>query len=143
METKNKIGALFILGGFAFIGVYWFKKNKPTIASSQAKGLQALSNFYQTGGGNEETDIKGNTVIDPLRRGEIVLGGVRQSMLANVDYTKMTPQQIEDLKKSIGTIPDPSLLVSNQISQNLQGADFSNLSSLGLAGVTFNVAPKK
>ena len=131
METKNKVGVLVILGGIALIGVYWFKKNKPTIGESQAKGLEALSNFYKTGGGNEETYIKGNTAIDPLRAGEIVLGGVRQSPLANVDYTKMTPKQIEELKKAIGTIPDPSLLVSNQISQNLQSADFTNW-NLGL-----------
>lgn len=141
METKNKIGALLVLGGIALLGVYWFKKNKPTVASSQAKGLQALSNFYQTGGGSEETFIKGQTAIDPLRRGEVVIGGVRQSMLANVDYTKMTPKQIEELKKAIGTIPDPSTISSNQISQNLQGADFSSLSSLGLTGVTFNIVP--
>ena len=131
MKTKNKVGVLVILGGIALIGVYWFKKNKPTIGESQAKGLEALSNFYKTGGGNEETYIKGNTAIDPLRAGEIVLGGVRQSPLANVDYTKMTPKQIEELKKAIGTIPDPSLLVSNQISQNLQSADFTNW-NLGL-----------
>jgi hypothetical protein len=54
-----------------------------------------------------------------------------------VDYSKMTPKEIEDLKKSIGTIADPSLLVSNQISQNLQGADFTNW-NLGL-----NIPTKK
>jgi hypothetical protein len=127
MKTKNKVGVLVILGGIALMGVYWFKKNKPTIAQSQAKGLQALSDFYKTGGGNEETFIKGDSAIDtPLKDGEVVIGGLRQSKLANIDYTKMTPQQIENLKKAIGTIPDPSLLVSNQISQNLQGADFTN-----------------
>ena len=65
MKTKNKVGVLFILGGIALVGVYWFKKNKPTIGQSQAKGLEALSNFYKTGGGNEETYIKGNSAIDP------------------------------------------------------------------------------
>jgi len=34
-------------------------------------------------------------------------------------------KEIEDLKKSIGTIPDPSAIVSNQISQNMQNADFN------------------
>ena len=97
MKTKNKIGVLVILGGIALVGVYWFKKNKPNVTSSQAKGLQNLSNFYKTGGGVEETQIKGNTRIDPLRQGEIELGGVRQSMLANVDYTKMTPAEIKKL----------------------------------------------
>lgn len=131
MGTKNKIGPIIILGGVALIGFYWFKKNKPTIASSQAKGLQALSNFYQTGG-TDETFIKGYT---PTNAQEI--------SLAQVDYSNLTPKEKEDLRKAIGTIPDPSAIVSNQISQNLQGADFSNLSNLGIAGVTFNIAPKK
>jgi hypothetical protein len=143
MKTKNKIGALVVLGGIALIGLYWFKKNKPTIASSQAKGLQALSNYYQSGsGGFEETYIKGQGAYTPPKAGEITLGGVSQSLLTNLDYTKLTPKQIEDLKKSIGTIPDPSTMSANQIAQNLQNADFSSLSNLGLTGVTFNV-PKK
>ena len=119
MKTKNKVGVLVILGGIALIGVYWFKKNKPTVGQSQAKGLQALSDFYKTGGTDDEL-IKGYT--PPTIQG---------ISLAQVDYSKMTPKEIEDLKKSIGTIADPSLLVSNQISQNLQGADFTNW-NLGL-----------
>lgn len=114
MKTKNKVGVLFILGGIALVGVYWFKKNKPTIGQSQAKGLEALSNFYKTGG-TDDALIKGYT--PPIMQG---------ISLAQVDYSKMTPKEIEDLKKSIGTIADPSTLVSNQISQNLQGADFTN-----------------
>jgi hypothetical protein len=119
MKTKNKVGVLVILGGIALIGVYWFKKNKPTVGQSQAKGLEALSDFYKTGGTDDEL-IKGYT--PPTIQG---------ISLAQVDYSKMTPKEIEDLKKSIGTIADPSLLVSNQISQNLQGADFTNW-NLGL-----------
>lgn len=143
METKNKIGALVVLGGIALIGIYWFKKNKPTISKSQAKGIQALSNYYETGSGAfEETFIKGQGAYTPPLAGEITIGGVRQSLLANVDYTKLTPKQIEDLKNSIGVIPDPSNMVSNQIAQNMQNADFSGLANLGLTGVTFNV-PKK
>lgn len=143
METKNKIGALVVLGGIALLGLYWFKKNKPTTSSSQAKGIQALSNYYETGaGGFEETFIKGQGAYTPPQAGEITIGGVKQSLLANVDYTKLTPKQIEDLKNSIGVIPDPSNMVSNQIAQNLQNADFSGLANLGLTGVTFNV-PKK
>jgi hypothetical protein len=131
MGTKDKIGALIILGGVALIGVYWFKKNKPTLASKQAKGLEALSNFYKTGG-TDETLIKGYTPPE-----------IQQISLAQVDYSKLTPKELEDLKKAIGTIPDPSASISNQISQNMQNADFSNLSNLGIAGVTFNIAPKK
>jgi hypothetical protein len=131
METKNKIGALLVLGGIALFGVYWFKKNKPTVASSQAKGLQALSNFYKTGGGDEETLIKGDTRITYLPPSERIKCGIQQSWYSDVCYKYLTPKEKEDLKKSIGTISDPSLLVSNQISQNLQGADFTNF-NLGL-----------
>lgn len=131
MGTKNKIGALIILGGVALIGVYWFKKNKPTIATSQAKGLEALSNFYKTGG-TDEGYIKG---FEPVKVGNF--------SLANVDFNNLSPKEKEELQKAIGVVADPSALILNQISQNLQGADFSNLSSLGLAGVTFNIAPKK
>jgi len=127
MKTKNKLGALLLLGGVALIGVYWFKKNKPTLASSQAKELEALNNFYKTGG-TDDALIKG---VEPIKVGNF--------SLADVNYGSMTPKQIEDLKKSIGTIPDPSAIVSNQISQNMQNADFSNLSNLGIAGVTFNI----
>jgi hypothetical protein len=131
MKTKNKIGALLLLGGFALIGLYWFKKNKPTIASSQAKGLEALSNFYKTGG-TDESLIKG---FEPVKVGNF--------SLANVNYSNLTPKEIEDLKKAIGTIPDPSAIVSNQISKNMQNADFSSLANSGIVGVTFNIAPKK
>lgn len=131
METKNKIGALVLLGGVALIGIYYFKKNKPTIASSQAKGLEALSNFYKTGG-TDDTFIQGYT--PPTMQG---------ISLAQVDYSNLTPKEKEDLRKAIGTIADPSAIVSNQIALNLQNADFSDLSSLGLAGITFNIAPKK
>ena len=57
MKTKNKIGVLIVLGGVGLMGYYWMKKNKPTTSQSQAKGLQALSNFYKTGG--DESFIAG------------------------------------------------------------------------------------
>jgi hypothetical protein len=143
MGAKNKIGALVVLGGIALLGLYWFKKNKPTTSSSQAKGLQALSDFYKTGGGNEETFIKGQSGYSPTRAGDITVGGVSQSILTNVDYTKLTPKELEDLKKSMAqfNIPESNIMTS-QLQQNMQNLDFSNLSNLGLAGITFNL-PKK
>jgi phospholipase/lecithinase/hemolysin len=144
METKNKIGALVVLGGIALLGLYWFKKNKPTTSSSQAKGLQALSNYYQTGsGGFEETYIKGQGYTPP-QSGNITIGGVPQSIVTNLDYTSLTPKQLEDLKKSMAqfNVSDYSSSISSQIAQGLQNVDFSSLSNLGLTGVTFNV-PKK
>jgi hypothetical protein len=140
---KKGIGALIILGGVALIGIYYFKKNKPTVASSQAKGLQALSNYYQSGSASfDETYIPSPKSETNLKvdYGQLVIGGVPQSVLANVDYTKLTPKEVEALKQSLGTIPDFS--VTNQIAQNINNTDFSALSNLGLIGVTFNI-PKK
>jgi len=110
MKVKNKIGALVVLGGIALIGLYWFKKNKPTIASSQAKGLQALSNYYQTGsGGYEETFIEGSKpYIAPRQENFLISTQQQQAIYDN----------LEQWSKGIG-----------------QNIDFSNLS---LAGITFN-----
>ena len=136
MKTKNKIGVIIVLGGIAFIGYAWMKKNKSNVGSSQLKGLQALSNYYKTGSGEDVKLTTGQTqAIKPCRG--IIIGGVCQSLLANVDYTKMTPKEIEALKQSIVTISDPSTLVPNQIAQNMQNADFTNW-DLGL-----NIPTKK
>lgn len=139
MENKNKIGALVILGGIALIGYVYFKKNKPKVASSQARGLQALSNYYQTGSGGFEETLIGGTGYTPPKSGQLTIGGVEQSVLTNLDYRKLTPKEVEDLKNSMGVIPDPASMVSNQIAQNMQNADFSNLSNLGIVGVTFTI----
>ena len=45
---KEYIGGLLILGGVAFIGFTWFKRNKPTVASSQLNTLNAQSNNLAT-----------------------------------------------------------------------------------------------
>jgi hypothetical protein len=124
MKTKNKIGALVVLGGIALLGVYWFKKNKPTAGTSQAKTLQKISDFYKTGGGKEETFLKGQTAYDPLRTGEISIGGVRSPYYIGLDYRNLTPKQIEDIKKSTSNIGE--VQTSSQIS-NIQNMDFSNI----------------
>lgn len=45
---KEYIGGLLILGGVAFIGFTWFRRNKPTVASSQLATLNAQSNNLAT-----------------------------------------------------------------------------------------------
>jgi hypothetical protein len=142
MENKNKIGALIILGGIALLGYVYFKKNKPTVSSSQAKGLEALSNYYKTGAGAMEETLIGQSGYTPAKAGELTICGVKQGILSNVCYTKMTPEQIKELGKAIGTIPDTSNIGTSQIAQNMQNADFSNLSNLGIAGVTFSLPSK-
>ena len=77
MEAKNKIGGLVILVGIALIGLYWFKKNKPTLSLSQAKELEALNNFYKTGG-TDDVLIKG---IDITPSSNISLANVKDMKL--------------------------------------------------------------
>jgi hypothetical protein len=66
MENKNKIGALVMLGGIALLGYYYFKKNKPTTASTQLVGLENLSNYYKTGGTQEDTKINVDYTVQPI-----------------------------------------------------------------------------
>lgn len=66
MGNKNKIGAIIILGGVALLGYYYFKKNKPTIAKVQLKGLEELSNYYKSGGDKEDTKINVSYEAKPI-----------------------------------------------------------------------------
>lgn len=111
MRTKNKIGVLVVLGGIALLGAYWFKKNKPTIATSQAKALQKASDFYKTGGGKEETFLKGQTAYEPLRTDEISIGGVRSPYYVGLNFQNLTPKQIEDIKKTTAGINIPNFSI--------------------------------
>jgi len=58
VENKKKIGALVVIGGIALLGAYWFKKNKPTVALSQANKLERESDLYKTGVIKDDTVIK-------------------------------------------------------------------------------------
>jgi hypothetical protein len=147
MKTKNKIGILIVLGGIAFIGYTWMKKNKSNVGSSQLKGLQALSKFYNAGI-YDIGSISGETVAKPKQ--SISIGSFmstqqkneinNQTNLAiacsipyiaqrdNIDcteYCKLNPNNC-------------SATYTSQMTENLKNADFSNLSSLGLAGLTFD-----
>ena len=58
MENKKKIGALVVIGGIALLGAYWFKKNKSTVATSQANTLERESDLYKKGVLKDDTVIK-------------------------------------------------------------------------------------
>lgn len=58
MENKKKIGALVVISGIALLGAYWFKKNKPTIATSQANKLERESDLYKKGVTKDDTIIR-------------------------------------------------------------------------------------
>ena len=111
MRTKNKIGALVVLGGIALLGAYWFKKNKPTTASIQLKALQKASDFYKTGGGKEETFIKGQTGYEAPKTDEISIGGVISPYYVGLDMRNLTPKQIEEIKKATAGINIPNFSI--------------------------------
>jgi len=45
---KENFGALILLGGIAYIGFIWFKRNKPKIADTQLSNLAIQSNNVET-----------------------------------------------------------------------------------------------
>ena len=122
METKNKIGVLLILGGIALLGVYYFKKNKPNVAEQQLKGLQGLFNYYLTGGGVEETWIKGSRPKDPNSYSSSdfnLNNSAQQGFGAKGD--EIFIENMNTLNQFTGKD-----MVLNQIAENMKNADFSN-----------------
>ena len=139
MRNKNKIGALVILGGIALLGYVYFKKTKPTVAKSQSEGLKNLSNFYKSGaGGQEDTKIDVSYVAPTA--GNFVLGGVSQSMLTNLDYTKLTPKESEDLKVAIDRVCPSCATLGNIGMPTLSQQTVYDLQNMqtGLAGIDFS-----
>ena len=138
MENKNKIGALVILGGIALLGYVYFKKTKPTVAKSQSEGLKNLSNFYKTGGTQEDTKIDVSYIAPTA--GNFVLGGVSQSMVTNLDYTKLTPKETEDLKVAIDRVCPSCATLGNIGMPTLSQQTVYDLQNMqtGLAGIDFS-----
>jgi hypothetical protein len=50
--NKKALGGLVMLGGIAFIGFIWFKKNKPNISNKQLEYLTSQSNNLNAGANN-------------------------------------------------------------------------------------------
>ena len=122
MANKNKIGALVILGGIALLGYVYFKKTKPTVAQTQLQGLKNLNNYYGSGTGAQE-DTKIDVSYIPQQAGNVVVGGLQQSMLTNLDYTKLTPKENEDLKNKLQSHQedlDHNVKLNSQELKNLQ-----------------------
>jgi hypothetical protein len=119
MKTKDKIGALVLLGGIALLGAYWFKKNKPTVASSQANKLERESDLYKKGIIKDDSVIKGinlqNTKTDRY-------GGL--FALSEKDLAQVQKNIDINMTKFFGGN------APNQMAQNFQNTDFSTLPDL-------------
>ena len=133
---KESLGALVILAGIGIIGFIWFKRNKPTTADKQLTDLTALSNALNTGSTGDLDKPFEYTEEQKQNAGK---NPYTYSFYSDKEvkdwYKNMTPAELEALKKSIGNIPDPSAIVSNQIALNMQNVDFSKLGSIGFTNI--------
>lgn len=118
---KENIGALVILGGVAILGYFWFKKNKPSLSKEQLAELTAESNSLKTGA---------ETIDKPFEYSQNAINsaGSNPYTSSTVNVSTLTPKEVEDIKNSIGTIYDPSVSLSNQISQNLENSSLGDFS---------------
>jgi len=133
---KESLGGLIILAGIGLIGFIWFKRNKPTTSNKQLADLTAQSNALNTGS-VESIDKPFEYTEDQKAsygRNPYTFSFFTDNEVKNW-YKNMTPAELEALKKSMVYIPDPSAIGVNQIAQNMQGADFSNLGSIGFTNI--------
>jgi predicted negative regulator of RcsB-dependent stress response len=119
MENKKKIGALIVLGGIALLGYSYFKKNKPTVASSQANQLERESDLYKKGIIKDDTVIKGVNLQNATTDRYGGLFSMSEKDLAQVQQNI----DINMTKFFGGNAP-------NQMAQNFQNTDFSTLPDL-------------
>ena len=118
MENKKKIGALIVLGGIALLGYSYFKKNKPTVASTQANKLERESDLYKKGIIKDDTVIKGVNLQNATTDRYGGLFSMSEKDLAQVQ------KNIDINMAKFGVNP------ASQISMNFQNMDFSNLQDL-------------
>lgn len=137
MENKNKIGALVILGGIALLGYVYFKKNKPTLASVQLKGLEDLSNFYKTGGAMEDTAIKGGASYTITTEKDVIDKGVG-GILNN--FQNLSEAETQKLKESIDKVCPSCATLGNIGMPTLNQQTVYELQNMqtGLAGINFS-----
>jgi hypothetical protein len=130
---KENIGSAIILAGIAIIGFIWFKRNKPQTANKQLGDLTAQSNALQAG------SVEG--IDKPFEYSQNTINNASSNPYSESTFTMgaLTPQQIKDIKNSIGTVFDPTTMASNQIAQNMQNANFTKLDGIiGVANIDWS-----
>jgi hypothetical protein len=137
MENKNKIGALVMLGGIALLGYYYFKKNKPTTASTQLGGLENLSNYYKSGGTQVDTALKSNVQYVPTTEKDVIdkgVGGVLSS------FNNLSQSESQKLKESIDKVCPSCSALGNIGMPTLSQQTVSELQNMqtGLGGINFS-----
>lgn len=137
--NKKALGGVIILGGLAFIGLIWFKRNKPTLGSKQLAQLQAQSNNLAT---------SADAIDKPFEYSQQVIQGQGANpyvtSLFEPNFNNLTPKEKEELAVAVNNACpscsglDFSANISNQIAQNMQNADFSQLANLNLANIDWS-----
>lgn len=137
MINKNKIGALIILGGLGLLGYAYFKKNKPTIAGTQLEGLDNLSNFYKSGGAQEDTAIKGGVSYVPTTEKDVIDKGVG-GILNN--FQNLSESETQKLKESIDKVCPSCSALGNIGMPTLSQQTVSELQNMqtGLGNINFS-----
>ena len=134
---KESIGLVVILGGVAFIGFIWFNRNKPKLADKQLADLTAQSNSLQAGA---------DTIDKPFEYGQDAINNAgsnpyTSSTTGNM-YSNMTPAEVKALGEAVNQACPSCAGLANfgtsQITLNMQNADFSQLSNLGLANIDWS-----
>lgn len=130
--NKQSIGSVIILGGIAFIGFIWFKRNKPTIADKQLADLTAQSNAINAG--------SVESIDKPFEYSQETINNAGSNPYTNSTFTmgNLNAQQIKDIKAVVGNVPSVENMLFGQMSQNLQNIDFSQLENLNLANVDWS-----
>jgi hypothetical protein len=126
---KENIGTVIILLGIGLIGLIWFKRNKPTTGDKQLSDLKAKSNNLAT---------TADSIDKPFEYSQETLQnqGANPYTSSTLAMGTLTPQQIKDIKDSIGTILDPSAIYSGQI--NLQNSNLNQFSNYDFSNVDWS-----
>lgn len=135
--NKRALEGILILGGIAFIGFIWFRRNKPTLASTQLEKLKAQSNNLAT---------SADSIDKPFEYSQQQIqnqgGNPYVDNLFAPNFSNLTPKEKEDLAVSVNNAC-PSCtnlddLVTGQIALNMQNADFSQLGNIGMANIDWS-----
>ena len=125
--NKNTIGGLIIVGGIAYLGYMWFKRNKPTTSQAQVSQLSALSANLATSADKIDKPLK----YSQSQSESQIKNPYTPPSFAQVDYQSLTPKQQTELAAAVNQACPSCSTIGNfgtsQIAANMQNADFTNV----------------
>jgi hypothetical protein len=135
--NKKTLGVVIVLGGIAFIGFIWFKRNKPTVGIAQLDKLKAQSNNLAT---------SADSIDKPFQYTQQAVQNQGTNpyikSLFEPNFDNLTVKEKEELRLAVNSVSPYSAnidnIVTGQIALNMQNADFSQLGNLGLANIDWS-----